>query len=487
MTFTRNVLVPAARLDLSTFTQLGFGIVCPTSRYSHNWHIDVVAWHLERCFTGRITKLIITLPPRYLKSICASVVFPAWALGHDPSKRIICASYSLDLATKHARDCRALMDSSMYRRVFPKTLLDPSKSAETEFTTTERGFRLTTSVGGTLTGRGGNIIIIDDPTKASDATSDARRSTAVDWLRNTLLSRLDNKDRDSIIIVTQRLHPDDLVGQLLASDDSWVHLNLPAIATNFERFEDVDGRVFTRKPDEALHPEREPLEVLERIRKAMGRYDFDAQYQQDPMPLTSGMINFDWFKRYEEVPERTEQCMVIQSWDTASKTEEIHDYSVGTTWLLKRDGHFLIDVVRVHLDYPHLKRLMIETAKKFRADAVLIEDRSSGTSLIQDIQQAESIPIIGLAPEGDKVMRMLAQTLEIEAGRVYLPRHAPWLDDLTAELQRFPNGRHDDQVDSISQYLGWARQRLGVVDAPFIIVESQAAADWDAMIGSTRY
>ena len=426
----------------------------------------------------------MTLPPRNLKSICASVAFPAWALGHDPTLRIICASYSSELAAKHARDCRAVMESPWYRQVFPKTRLDRAKTAEMEFATTARGFRLATSVGGTLTGRGGNLIIIDDALKASDAMSDLRREAVNAWFRNSLISRLDDKARDRIVVIMQRLHADDLVGYLLNRDEGWKHLSLPAIAQGRERFDLGNGRVFIREPGEALHPEREPLETLDRIKTTIGTYEFSAQYQQDPMPLEGGLIKWSWFRSYDDAPERQPTSFVSQSWDSASKAEEIHDYSVCTTWLRHGDEHYLLDVTRLRLEYPALKRLIVEMANRYRPDAVLIEDKGSGTQLIQDLRDGGEVLPIAITPEADKITRMYAQSAKIEAGHVLLPREALWLDDFRTEILQFPRGRYDDQVDSVSQYLGWEGSRR-ISDAPIMLVESRIAQEWDADFGPT--
>src|SRR5829696_8123380 len=194
-----------------------------------NWHLDAITYALSQVASGKINRLIITVPPRHLKSICASVCFPAFLLGHDPTRRIVCVSYSEPLAKKHANDSRALMRSPMYRRLFPGTRISGEKDTELEFMTTARGFRLATSVGGTLTGRGGNLIIIDDPMKPADAYSESAREQVKQWYGNTLLSRLDNKAKDPIIVVMQRLHVDDLVGHVL-EQSGWTVVNLPAIA-----------------------------------------------------------------------------------------------------------------------------------------------------------------------------------------------------------------------------------------------------------------
>jgi len=188
-----RVFQATLRLDLSSFIQKCFSTVDPATTYLHNWHIDALAWHLEECRKGNIRRLLITMPPRYLKSIAASVAFPAWVLGHDPTARIIAVSYSADLSGKHARDCRTIMESNWYRKCFRKTKLHPNKNTESEFMTTAQGFRLATSVGGTLTGRGGNMILIDDPMKPGEAMSSTKREALKQWFDGTLSSRLDNK------------------------------------------------------------------------------------------------------------------------------------------------------------------------------------------------------------------------------------------------------------------------------------------------------
>lgn len=177
-----------------------------------NWHLDAICHALEQVRLGKTRRLIINLPPRSLKSVIASVAFPAFVLGHQPSKRIICVSYAQDLATKHSNDFRALIGTGWYRRLFPQTRPSVRKNTEAEIQTTANGMRLATSIGGTLTGRGGSLIIIDDPIKPADALSTSTREACNKWYSNTLLSRLDNKVEGAVVIVMQRVHMDDLVG-----------------------------------------------------------------------------------------------------------------------------------------------------------------------------------------------------------------------------------------------------------------------------------
>jgi len=205
------------RSDLGYFAERCFCELNPQTELWTNWHIEVIAAKLAAVREGKIRRLIINLPPRHLKSLMASVAFPAWCLGHDPSAQILCVSYAQDLADKLARDCRSIMMSPWYRRIFP-TRLAPHRQAVQEFITTRQGYRLATSTGGVLTGRGADIILIDDPLKPDEALSDAQRKTANDWFSHTLYSRLNDKRSGAIVIIMQRLHEDGLVGHVLAQE-----------------------------------------------------------------------------------------------------------------------------------------------------------------------------------------------------------------------------------------------------------------------------
>ena len=455
--FDRRDLEAALRYDLASFIQRSFQTVVPAAEYQDNWHIDAIAWHLRQCFDGGIKRLIITLPPRNLKSICASVAFPAWVLGRDPSLRIICASYANDLTAKHARDCRAVMESAWYRSLFPQTRLNPKKSAELEFETTRQGYRYGTSLGGALTGRGGNFVIIDDPIKPADAMSEVKREAVKNWFDGTLYSRLDSKKDDVIIILMQRVHVDDLVGHVLGKDAGWVHLELPAIADSPQDVPIGLNEVHRRQTGDVLHPQREPMEILDRIKADMGSAVFSAQYQQRPVQVEGNLVKWTWFQTYPCPPAHEHDGRVIQSWDTASKAGELNDYSVCTTWLMKGDEYYLIDVLRERLEYPWLKKRVIEMERRHDAHHVLIEDKGSGTQLIQDLRfEKTGVRPIPITPEADKVTRLSNQSAHIEAGQVFLPESAPWLDEFKDEIMAFPNGRFDDQVDSLSQFLGWA-------------------------------
>ena len=323
--------------------------------------------------------------------------------------------------------------------------------------TTRRGGRLSTSVGGTLTGRGGNIIIIDDPHKADEGVqSGTNRESVNSWYRNTLSSRLDNKKEDAIILIQQRLHEDDLAGHLLESGD-WVHLNLPAIAEEPQLIPIGPGCFHQREIDDVLHPARESMRELDALKNILGSYNFAAQYQQRPAPMGGGLIKWEWFKTYDNQPSKEYGDQIIQSWDTASKAEAIHDWSVCTTWLLKDNEYYLLHILRQHLEYTGLKQRIIDHAKYWDADIVLIEDKGAGISLIQDIRHGSELDVVPIIPKEDKETRLMIISPIIESGRVLIPAEAEWLAALQHEIVNFPKGRHDDQVDSVSQFLNWVR------------------------------
>ena len=459
----QRIMRVALRRDLSLFAQKCFGTLLPGDVFRPNWHMEAISHKLQRVATGEIRRLIVTVPPRSAKSLIASVAFPAHLLALDPSARIICVSYAQPLSITFANQCRAVMTSRWYRELFPATALSPSKNTETEFHTTRRGSRFATSVGGTLTGRGANVIVIDDPIKPTDAASEAVRNATNEWFDSTVLSRLDDKTRGAIVVVMQRLHVEDLAGHLLERG-GWEHLNLPAVADidedvplGFDR--SGSPRFHRRSIGDLLHPEREPQHVLDELRATLGSMSFSAQYLQQPMPLDGSMFAWRWFRWFDEPPTRRRDDMVVQSWDTASKTGLLNDFSVCTTWLIRGESYYLIDLHRERLDAPNLRRRVIELYRQHRPEGVLVEDKASGISLIQEMQHSGQVPVIPIEPDGDKGLRASSASVRIEAGQVLLPRGAPWLDALQREVLAFPGGRHDDQVDSMSQFLNWAFDR----------------------------
>ena len=447
------------RRDLCPFIEKSFYELNPTTPFLRNWHIELIAAELEACRRGDTKRLIINIPPRSLKSICASVAFPAWVLGHDPSSQIICVSYAQDLANKHAMDCRTLLSTKSYQKLFP-TRLSEQRQAVQEFMTTQKGFRLATSVGGALTGRGAEFIIIDDPLKPDEALSDTQRKAVNSWYDNTLYSRLNDKRNGCIVLIMQRLHEDDLVGHVLGQEP-WKIIRLPAIA-EFDEVHLVQTpygkKRFVRRAGEALHVEREPLEVLAHLRETQGEYNFAGQYLQSPAPLGGGLVKAEWFKTYLQADLPSKFEMIFQSWDTANKPGELNHYSVCTTWGVKEKHVYLLHVFRKRLDYPDLKRAVRDQAEAFGATTILIEDAASGIQLNQELVSEGMYSIKKYEVKMDKVMRMSTVTSTIENGFVHLPDKAAWLGEYLHELTTFPNGTFKEQADSTSQALDWYKR-----------------------------
>jgi len=364
---------------------------------------------------------------------------------------LIVVSYSADLAIKHGNDFRTVVNSAEYHAIFPGMRISTMKNTQTEVVTTLNGFRLAISIDGALTGRGGDIIIIDDPIAALAALSQKSREHVVNWYSNTLLSRLDDKQDGAIVLVMQRLHEDDLAGVLLRASDEWTVLSLPAIAEEDEEIPIGNGQIYFRHADDVLHPERESREVLESLRAQLGPEIYEAQYQQRPVAPGGAMIKRDWIRRYDQLPK---SGPIIQSWDVANKQGEENDYSVCTTWLVHENRYYLIDVLRGRFDFPTLRTKVSQHAELHKASQILIEDAGFGTALIQELKTAH-FSVIAVKPEYDKKIRMAIQSSKFSNGQVFFPKESPWLRDLEGELFAFPNGRHDDQVDSISQALGY--------------------------------
>jgi predicted phage terminase large subunit-like protein len=445
------------RNDFYAFLHRSFAELNPQATFERNWHLDVLAAKLEEVRRGACTRLIINIPPRHLKSHSASIAFPAWLLGHDPAKQILAISYGQELSDKFARDCRTLMMSPFYQSLF-RARLSAERNAIAEFETTEGGYRLSTSVGGVVTGRGADVIVVDDPMKADDALSDARRQSVHDWYDNTLRSRLNRQDEGAIIIIMQRLHADDLVAHLMETE-RWDVLSLPAIAETdacYRLITPYGQRMIQRRAGEVLHPKLLPAAELERLRHSMTEYNFAAQYQQDPQPPAGLIVKRDWLKFYSEKDKPEVFDQIVQSWDTANKVTQLSDYSVCTTWGIKGRYMYLLNVFRRKMEFPELKRMVRELAALWRASIVLVEDKSSGTQLIQELR-ADGFAPVQAAPANndDKVMRLRAQTAKIEGQFVLFPEKAPWLDAYLLELTTFPNAKHDDQVDSTVHAPAW--------------------------------
>ena len=444
----------ALRLRFDLFLMRCFLTVNPGAIFMDNWHIDAMAYQAERIVNGEVRRLIVNMPPRNLKSLTFNVALGAFLLGHDPRKRIFCISYGAELAAEHSAQFKAIVQSKWYQRIFPRMRI--RRMVDEEVYTTERGFRRWTSVLGAMTGMGGDVFIIDDPLKPVDALSEVKREAVNQWYINTLLSRLDNKETGIILVVMQRVHQDDLSGYLLRdSEDVYEHLELPAIAEIPKRIPLGRGRFYDWPVGEALHPAFESLETLQVLRREMGSQVFSAHYLQRPIPQGGAMLQSEWFKYYTELPERENGSYILQSWDTAAKLGLLNSFSVCTTWLVNGRDYYLLDVFRRKLTYPALRDMAIALAERYKPRYILIEDAMTGSALADELKPKFLSATKRIKPEGDKQVRLFVESAKFEQGRVWFPKQAPWLQIFLEELLSFPDSRHSDQVDSISQALGY--------------------------------
>jgi predicted phage terminase large subunit-like protein len=437
--------------NFNAFSEFAFSVVRPGIPFKPNWHLEAMAEKLSQVASGKIRRLIITLPPRSLKSLYASVALPAWFLGHYQWERVVVVSYSDLLTRQHANDFRRLVNDPTYRATFPAMRLE--RDTDREITTTKRGKRIATSIEGTLTGLGGNLIIVDDPIKLGDAMSESVRARVIEWYRSTLLSRGDDKAMTRIVVVMQRVHDNDLVGYLLEQGGFDI-LNLPAIAQRAETFDLGDGRTYTRQKSELLHPDHEPAHVLAELKRNMG-IAFSAQYQQAPIPPSGRIIKRKWLITYDEIQYQSGDHLIM-SWDIALSENELGNYSACVVLLRRREVFYILEVVRGRLPFDTLKQKVMKVKQRYGSAAtLLIEDSPISRGLIQSLRE-QSINVTVHKPETDKRARLIAQSDLFAGGSVRLPRRAEWLEEFTAELLAFP-GRHDDQVDALTQGLAWGR------------------------------
>ena len=442
-----------ARADFGVFAARAF-YALEGENLVPNWHIDAIAALAARIENGLEKRAIICMPPRYLKSFMMNIAFPAWCLGRKPKMKIVCCSYGGDLAEKFSSDTLRLMRTPWYRKVFPDTHVSPIKATKTNFETTAGGVRFASSVGGTLTGRGADIIIIDDPLKANEAHSVAMREACVDWFNNSVRTRLNNPKTGRFVVVAQRLHAEDLPGHLLDTG-GWTPLVIPAIQWQDTLYRmGPDLKSASVKAGRVLQPERQDLADLEQLRSEMGERDFEAQYNQRPLPPGGAIFKSEWLKRYDARPTAAHTRAIVQSWDTAYEDNVTSDYSVCTTWAICGEQFYLLDVWRGRPKFFELESKVYELRQKWSANIVIVERAGSGISLLQNIHdQSGHRWLVNMSPAGAKISRAEQQTPKFEQGRIWLPTAASWLDSYEKELLAFPHGKHDDQVDSSIQLL----------------------------------
>lgn len=425
--------------------------------YAHVRHTRYLCDKLEQVEQGEVKRLMVFMPPRHSKSMTITETFPSWVLGRNPNKQIIVACYGDDLAKRSGRNNRNIL-REYGEHIFGVTIANDSSAVENWNLQGYRGGMVATGIGGAITGKGADLMIIDDPVKnAEEANSETYRRKIKDEYRATLRTRL--QPDGAIIIVQTRWHEDDLSGWLLEEakngGEQWEIINFPAFAEE----KDVLGR----KPGDILWPERFTVDDYKSAERALGSYFFAALYQQRPQPSEGNKFKRQWFRYFEEkdnyyilhAPEGDkkylkDKCWVFQTADTASSTKTEADYTVISTWIVTPDKALLLDdVFREQIEVPDQEKAFVNLYQSKRPRFQGIETKNAGIALKQTLTR-KGLPIKELKADTDKLTRATTIMVLYENGKVYHRMGGHWLSAYEEELVTFPNGKHDDQVDTAS-------------------------------------
>jgi predicted phage terminase large subunit-like protein len=418
-------------------------------------HHKRMADAFERVANGTCKRLIINMPPRHTKSEFASYLLPAWFLGKFPHKKVIQASNTGELAVGFGRKVRNLVDSDVYNSIFPNLALQADSKAAGRWNTSKGGDYFAIGVGGTVTGKGADVLIIDDPHSEQEAAMAASNPDIYDkvfeWYTSGPRQRL--QPGGAIVVVMTRWAQRDLTGQVLKSaaqrsGEEWEVIEFPAILPS--------GR--------PLWPQFWSLEELEALREELPNAKWQAQYQQNPVGNESAIVKRDWWKWWEkDDPPRCDY--ILQSWDTAFEKTQRADYSAGTTWGIfdcEEDNFapniILLNTYKKRVEFPELKRDVMREYTEYEPDSLIVEKKASGAPLIYDLR-AMGIPVQEYTPSKgqDKIARLNSVSDIIASGKVWVPR-TRWAEELVDEIAAFPSGEHDDLVDATTLALMRFRQ-----------------------------
>jgi predicted phage terminase large subunit-like protein len=438
------------------------------------YHVDAICEHLQAVSDGDLANLLMNVPPRHTKSTLTSVAWPAWDWSRHPWLRWLFASYGADLAIRDSVRCRRLIESAWYQERYGRVYqLEADQNQKTRYETTRGGRRLATSVGGAGTGEGGDRIVVDDPLKADEASSDPRLDEAINWWDGTISTRGDDPATVSKVIIMQRLHERDLTGHVLElmqqDGEPFDHLVLPA---EYEPTVQVclaglphDWR---EAPGEPLWPERWPTERLAVLKTTLGEMGTAGQLQQRPSPAGGSVFKREWWETDETRYHVEQPALVTARWlslDTAFKDGEENDPTACLVFEALADGRFRVrEVWSERLTFPRLLPQIVSTAVKWNMDgnlqAVAIEDKASGQSAVQVLRSSSppwlSRLILPIPARHSKLYRARAASLWCAEKLVLLPHpsaEVPWLWAFEEELYKFPTAAHDDQVDTLSQII----------------------------------
>lgn len=467
---------------LRHFVRQAWHVIEPATPYQHNWHIDDLCDHLQSLVLWSpathapiIRNLLVTMPPRAMKSLIISVFFPAWAWIHKPHLRFLYASYAQSLSTEHSQLTRMVIESDWYQARWGHIYrLADDDNLKTRFSNTSRGQRIATSVGASVTGFGGDFVICDDPHNVQQAESDSVRQSAVDWWNRSMSTRLNNPNTGVRIVVMQRVHEDDVAGSVI-SKGIYTHLNLPMEYEPTDYVSPIGWRDPRTADGELLWPSRYNAGKIAAFKLDLGSYAYASQFQQRPTPAEGGMFKRHWWRYWQpqganlppisvKMPDGETRHVYADdmpgwwersahSWDMTFKETKSGSYVVGLVGATHGPNSYILDLYRDRVEFTGAVQAVRNMhAKHPNVGAKLIEDKANGPA-VMDTLRKEIPGIIAVGVEGSKEARAASSTARVEAGNWYLPHPhiAPWVDDFINELAAFPQGTHDDQTDAFSQ------------------------------------
>lgn len=469
-TYSQNYILPTideiegelCRRSLSNFVKYAWPIVEQKRLFIPNWHIDAICEHLEAVSRRDITRLLITMPPRMLKSTLCSVMWPSWTWTFEPSHRFLCATYGQNLSRRDSMKMRRVVESDWYKRAFGQTFVfNDDQNTKDKFENDKTGFRLSTSIGGASRGEGGDTILIDDPHKATEIHSETKRQSVIDWWREEMSTRLNDQNTGAIVVIMQRLHESDLAGWILENED-YEHLLLPLEYVSTKRKSTIIGFDDPRTVEgELLFPERINEAQRDVFKKKMGSIGYSGQMQQDPMPAGGNIIRTQDLRYYKTIPEGIVRSVI--GFDLSFEAEETSDHNVGMHIGRKANDFYLMPdtIMRGLYNFPqamfHVERY-IESVQGL--PKIKIEKKANGHAAIQMLRKKYSqnkpgqIPraITEYSPEVSKEERLYMVQPYFEAGNVWFPDpdQYPWVAEVIKELLLFPKGKYDDCVDVLT-------------------------------------
>ncbi|MEZ5938627.1 MAG: hypothetical protein R3C52_10465 [Hyphomonadaceae bacterium] len=445
----RNGGLLRARLDM--FVAVFFEMLNGGERLVREPYVEAYCFALQQVFNQEERRLLVTMPPRHLKSFCAAVMLPAFALGHDPRLKIAVAVYSQGLAREHAGLLERVVQSNLYRVLFDG--LEVTRHAD-QFRSPAGGFVRYVTVGGTFTGIGVDILVLDDLIKAGDVVSATMREQVEDFYRSTAMTRFNDPRSSRVIAVQQRLHIDDFVSELIEGGQ-YRHLNFPSIADRDVVSPLYLEREWAWREGELLSPTRFPQVELDRLRLELTPTVFNAQYLLDPQISGGQMADWSRLRIVDKVLAQEDTVFVAQSIDTAVSASTTSDYSAVTTWAYNGTNWRLAHVLRLRCEYPDLKSTLIAHARQQRAELLVIEYANVGPALGFDLRR-ENFNVRWANTDLGKAERFGIALDQLYGDKFEFARNAPGFDDLHREVVGFPSARHDDIVDTISQFVRWA-------------------------------